>query len=94
MFIIHMPKDFKIGETRDVRINQMPQRLTWRDEETLVIEPSDARTISRVSLEHSVEGDLLCFICGDVGDVMFEPLESGDVNEITIGANKRPITEN
>jgi hypothetical protein len=45
MFMIHMPKSFKVGDTADCRINKIPQRLTWRDEDTIVIEPDDARTI-------------------------------------------------
>ena len=61
MFMIHMPKDFRLGDTADVRINLEPKRLTWRDADTLVIEPGDERKIHQ-SFE---ENDLLCFICGD-----------------------------
>jgi hypothetical protein len=64
MFMIHMPKTFKVGETRDCRINGEPKQVSWRDEDTLVIEPDDARTIvTRVT-----EGDLTCFMCGDAGE--------------------------
>ena len=64
MFMIHMPKAFKVGDTADCRINGEPKQLTWRDENTLVIEPGDARTIvTRVT-----EGDLTCFMCGDRGE--------------------------
>lgn len=61
MFIIHMPKTFKVGDTADCRINKQPQRITWRDENTLVIEPDDARKI----ITRVTEGDLTCFMCGD-----------------------------
>ena len=44
-FFISMPPDFKIGETRDCRINKQAERLTWRDKDTLLIEPGDARKI-------------------------------------------------
>ena len=68
MFMISTPKTFKVGDTIDCRINDAPQRLTWRDENTLVIEPDDARTIvTRVT-----EGDLICFICGDKGELANE----------------------
>lgn len=63
MFIIHMPTAFKVGDTADCRINGEAQRLTWRDENTLVIEPDDAHMIvSRVT-----DGELICFMCGDTG---------------------------
>ena len=68
MFMINTPKTFKVGDTIDCRINDAPQRLTWRDENTLIIEPDDARTIvTRVT-----EGDLICFICGDKGELANE----------------------
>jgi hypothetical protein len=63
MFMIHMPKSFKVGDTADCRINKIPQRLTWRDEDTIVIEPDDARTI----VTRMTEGELTCFICTDQG---------------------------
>jgi hypothetical protein len=63
MFMIHMPKAFKVGDTKDCRINGEPKQVTWRDEGTLVIEPDDACAIvTRVT-----EGDLTCFMCGDAG---------------------------
>ena len=39
MFMINTPKTFKVGDTIDCRINDALQRLTWRDQNTLVIEP-------------------------------------------------------
>lgn len=41
MFMISMRRTFKVGATADCRINGKPERLTWRDEDTLVIEPGD-----------------------------------------------------
>jgi hypothetical protein len=51
MFMMNMPLDFKIGETRDSPINGEPRRITWCDQHTLVIEPDDALEIfqSRVA---------------------------------------------
>jgi hypothetical protein len=62
MFIIPMPKTFKVGDTADVRINGRPERVTWRDAKTLVIEPDDARYILAVN---PGPGDLDTFCCCD-----------------------------
>lgn len=61
MFVISMPNTFKIGDTADCNINRKPARLTWRDQNTLVIEPGDARKIVRVV----PVGDLISFTCAD-----------------------------
>lgn len=61
MFMIHMPEDFKVGDTAACRINGEPQRVTWRDQNTLVIEPDDARQIFHTE----TDGELRCFMCGD-----------------------------
>ena len=61
MFIIHLPKSFKIGDTVDCRINREPARVTWRDKDILVIGDNDVRKI----ITSNDEGGLLCFICGD-----------------------------
>jgi hypothetical protein len=56
MFFISVPETFKVGDTTDCRINGVPQRLTWRDKNTLVIEP-DATTGHRVPhVADGVEG--------------------------------------
>jgi hypothetical protein len=60
MFMLTMPASFKIGDTADCRVNKIPQRLTWRDRTTMVLEPNDERAI----LAHVTEDDLTCFICG------------------------------
>jgi hypothetical protein len=56
-----MPVTFKIGDTADCRINAAPARVTWRDADTLVIEPDDARKI----VDRSTDGELICFVCSD-----------------------------
>ena len=61
MFVMHMPLDFKVGDTADVRINSEPARLTWRDEHTLVIGDNDVRRI----VTTQIDGNLRCFFCGD-----------------------------
>jgi hypothetical protein len=57
-----MPLDFKVGERVLVKINGESTLLTWRDEHTLVIGENDARRI----VTTQIDGDLRCFICGDV----------------------------
>jgi hypothetical protein len=64
MFIIHMPKVFKVGDTAGCRINGEAKQVTWRDAKTLVIEPNDARAI----IAKQNDGDLVCFVCGDGGE--------------------------
>jgi hypothetical protein len=61
MFVIHLASSVRIGGTVDCRINRKPARVTWRDAETLVIEPEDARHIVQV-LEHP---EFLSFVCAD-----------------------------
>jgi hypothetical protein len=61
MFIMHMPRDFKIGERALVKINDENTSLHWRDENTLVIGDHDARRI----ITTRIDADLRCFICGD-----------------------------
>jgi hypothetical protein len=62
MFIIHMPEDFKVGDTQPCRINGESQRVTWRDQHTLVIEPDDVRQVF-----HTETDGELRFMCGDAG---------------------------
>ena len=61
MFMISMPADFKVGETHDCRINAKAAQVTWRDSNTLVIEPGDARQITFMDRS----GGLITFCCGD-----------------------------
>jgi len=63
MFMIDTPKTFKVGDTIGCRINGEPARITWRDDDTLVIEPGDARCILRTRSE----GNKRVFICGHEG---------------------------
>jgi hypothetical protein len=57
MFVIHLPRTFRVGDTADCRINAKPARVTWREIDTPVIEPGDARTI----LSRDREDDLVTF---------------------------------
>jgi hypothetical protein len=62
--MIAMPASFKVGDTQDCRINNgKAERLHWRDKDTLVIEPADARTI----LSAERVGKLIHFTCGGEG---------------------------
>ena len=63
MFMIYMPTNFRVGDSAACRINRKPQRVTWRDQNTLVIEPDDARQIFHTE----TDGKLRCFMCGDAG---------------------------
>jgi hypothetical protein len=67
MFIMHMPKSFKVGDTEACRINGEPAQLTWRSADTLVIGDNDARLI----VQTHVEDGLRCFICGDADDSQY-----------------------
>lgn len=75
MFMISMPAAFKVGDTADCRINGKPARLTWRDEDTLVIEPGDARKIFSVRPAH----DVTYFVCGAAG----QDKEDAILDEVT-----------
>jgi hypothetical protein len=61
MFSMCMPITFKVGDTADVRINFEPRRLTWRDADTLVIQPGDVCKI----LRRWTDGELIHFLCAD-----------------------------
>lgn len=61
MFFIHMPKTFKVGDTADTKINGQRKQVTWRDRDTLVIEPGDVRHIQIVDSG----GSLNTFGCAD-----------------------------
>lgn len=63
MLKVAMPKTFKVGDTADCQINGKPERLTWRDNDTLVIEPDDARKIASVYRSRG----LIHFTCGATG---------------------------
>jgi hypothetical protein len=61
MFFMTMPTTFRIGDTAECRINAKPQRVTWTDKDTLVIEPDDARKIIHtISYDGGID-----FTCGD-----------------------------
>jgi hypothetical protein len=75
-----MPKDFQVGQTADVRINAEPARVTWRDRETLVIEPDDPRRI--LSVDRA--GDLLRFVCADRGNQSRLRRIDGEAGDILI----------
>jgi hypothetical protein len=64
MFMINMPKSFKVGETADCRIDGEPARVTWRRPNELVIEPDDVRRIFHADVG---DNNLRCFMCGDAG---------------------------
>jgi hypothetical protein len=88
MFMIHLPNSVKVGDTVDCRINAEPKQVTWRDADTLVIEPDDARHI----LLAAPEGDLICFMCADAdgsGAVVFGD-EDGNVHAISSPPKGRP----
>jgi|RhiMethySRZTD1v2_1073278.scaffolds.fasta_scaffold256067_2 hypothetical protein len=64
MFFVSMPNTFKVGDTAERKINKEPARLTWRDANTLVIEPNAPRVIMTMT----PDGELIHFTCGDAGD--------------------------
>lgn len=64
MFSIHMPLTFKIGDTASIRLNAEKQKVTWRDEDHLVIEPNDVRKIQKMY----ATSELRLFLCDDAAD--------------------------
>jgi hypothetical protein len=61
MFTIDLANHVHIGDTTDVRINGEPARLTYRDRETLVIEPDDVRRILLIRQDSKMTH----FVCSD-----------------------------
>ncbi len=91
MFMIHLPKNVKVGDTVDCRINSKPSKVTWRDHHTLVIDPNDARRILLVR----PDGDLTCFMCTAAdgsGVVVFED-EDGLAGSNSRRDGKEAMTE-
>ena len=64
MFFIGLP-NIRIGDTINCRINHVPAQVTWREADTLVIEPDDARIII-TSVQDGPQGAIR-FTCGDRG---------------------------
>ena len=64
MFYLNLPAETKIGDTLPVKINGSPARVTWRDKDTLVIEPNDPRPIFHTALD----GKLRTFFCGSAAE--------------------------
>ena len=87
MFFISMPRDFKVGDTADCRINKKPARVTWRDANHF--EPDDVRVIMAVDKE----GELIQFFCSDAGttahDYEVDASEELGGGFIVSGPNKR-----
>jgi hypothetical protein len=61
MFMISLPADVKVGDTVACKINGDPALVRWRDQETLVIQPGDARAILHTELDRNMRD----FCCGD-----------------------------
>lgn len=59
-----MSRAQKIGDTVECHVDGEFKRVTWRDENTLVIEPDDARAI----ILKIIGGDLIHFVCGLPGE--------------------------
>jgi hypothetical protein len=61
MLFISLPTTVGIGDTVACKINGAARKVTWRNAETLVIEPDDVRRI--VMIDQA--GDLRSFVCSD-----------------------------
>jgi hypothetical protein len=68
MLVLKLPKTFKIGDTIDYprNANEMVQ-VTWRDAETIVIEPDDIRTIMFAGVMEEEPEPVLTIIGTDEG---------------------------
>jgi hypothetical protein len=63
-FRIMMPVDFKVGETRDWRADRQLRRLTWRDNDTLVIAGADGEFREAVKIiSREITDDNVTFTC-------------------------------
>jgi hypothetical protein len=63
MFVLTMDAGFKVGDTREVRVNGDPTSVTWSGENTIVLGADDARQI----LMTNRSGSQVTFICSDPG---------------------------
>ena len=75
MLILSMPLTFKVGDSAVCRINGQESRVTYRDKDTLVIEPGDARAILNVV----PDGELNRFFCGHAGKEATDYTRTGPV---------------
>ncbi|HTQ97500.1 MAG TPA: hypothetical protein VMH89_11880 [Candidatus Acidoferrum sp.] len=84
MFIMYMPEDFKVKDSREVVINGTKTQLTYTDIHTLTIGASDRRRI----LSREVGDDrLACFICSDSErdiKITTEELPGGSVTSVDV----------
>jgi hypothetical protein len=65
-FMIVMATTFNVGDRAEVQINGAPATLFWRDDATLVINETDARTIVEIDTGHDGLGrPSRCFLCSD-----------------------------
>lgn len=90
MLILKLPKTFKIGDTIDYPRNahEMVQ-ITWRDAETIVIEPDDVRTVLFAEVMEEEPEPVLMIMGTDKGvasdgyDVDVQKVGGFDVVEVT-----------
>jgi hypothetical protein len=60
MFMITLPQTTKIGDTVDVKINAKPERLTYRDKDTLSYDGNNYKIVKKNRV-----GDLIRYVCAD-----------------------------
>jgi len=88
MFIITMPASFNVGDTIECKINAAPERVTYRDELTLVIEPNGERTEPEIHQIGAVYGagrdsngvQVARFVCPET--IVTDPAELQDIDEL------------
>jgi hypothetical protein len=75
MFFIEMPRTFRVGDRAEVRIDQQPATLWWRDRDTLVINDHDAR---RICHHRPVDDHLQVFYCADADGTEYQVTDETD----------------
>jgi hypothetical protein len=76
-FFLSMPLDFKVGDTCNCSINFAPKRVTWRDPNTLVIEPDDARRIVQIARDSELINFIRADADGEAPEIV-TPLDMAD----------------
>src|SRR4051812_24874282 len=74
LFIITMPLDFEVGDTREVEINFQPEQLEWRNVGTLTYGGDDYRIISTI-IQQTEQGPVKRFYCDKIPEGLDIPLD-------------------
>jgi hypothetical protein len=65
MFIITMPKNFKVGSTLPCKVNGQKTTLTWEDDTTLVIDKDGKNQRRSIASTLKEPNGGKTFVCGE-----------------------------